>query len=131
MGETPNEVSRIREGRDHQDWYVYAWRGGPCILKGVESPLRPKLGMPELKAISDAREQSTAPRDAGLLSRLIRQWRGTGTPGTESPEWRRLAPTTRDTWGLCAERDRAEVGGDAARRLGRSLDGGEGNRVAR
>jgi hypothetical protein len=50
-------------------WYVYAWRGkgAPLILK-AEGPKRPKLGKAELKAIEQALEESTAHRDAGLLS---------------------------------------------------------------
>jgi integrase len=80
-------------------WYVYAWRGGPAILKGVESPTKPKLGRAEMKALEEALADATRPRDTGLLSGLIRQWRGTGMPGTESPEWKRLAPSTKETWG--------------------------------
>jgi integrase len=81
-------------------WYVYAWRGkrAPLILKS-EGPKRPKLGKAELKAIEQALEDSTAHRDAGLLSGLIRLWRGTGCLDHASPEWKALAPTTRDTWG--------------------------------
>lgn len=81
-------------------WYVYAWRGkgAPLILK-AEGPKRPKLGKAELAAIDAALEESTAHRDAGLLSGLIRLWRGTGALEHASPEWKALAPTTRETWG--------------------------------
>ncbi|HEY1605578.1 MAG TPA: tyrosine-type recombinase/integrase [Allosphingosinicella sp.] len=81
-------------------WYVYAWRGkgAPLILKS-EGPKRPKLGKAELKAIELALEESTAHRDAGLLSGLIRMWRGSGSLDHASPEWKALAPTTRETWG--------------------------------
>ncbi|MGZ8286655.1 MAG: hypothetical protein ACXW27_08640 [Allosphingosinicella sp.] len=90
-------VKVAREGKPIR-WYVYAWRGGPAILKGVEGPRRPRLGKNEIEAINAALEESIAPRDAGLLSGLSRQWRGV-VPGKASPEWKALAATTKDTWG--------------------------------
>lgn len=88
-------------------WYVYAWRGegAPCIMK-AEGPKRPKLDDDALAALREARGDLTARRDAGLLSGLIRLWRGTGRLEDASPEWKGLAPTTRETWGL--ELDRIE-----------------------
>lgn len=90
-------VKVARKGKPIR-WYVYAWRGGPVILKGGESPKKPKLGKAEIEAINAALSDSIAPRDAGLLSGLIRQWRGV-VPEKASPEWKALAPTTKDTWG--------------------------------
>lgn len=79
-------------------WYVYAWRGGPSIMV-KDSPTKPKLDRDAIKALADAQAADTAPRDEGLLSGLIRLWRG-NVPEKASPEWKRLAPSTRDTWGL-------------------------------
>lgn len=96
-------VRSARAGKSPR-WYVYAWRGGPLILK-AEGAAKPKLGRAEVAAIAEALERegegARRPRDAGLLSGLIRSWRGTGSggPGDGSPEWRRLAPSTRETWG--------------------------------
>lgn len=98
-----------KEGRPLR-WYVYAWRGGPVILKGVESPTRPKLGEAEIAAIAAAQAALTRPRDTGLLSGLIRQWRGTGKPGTESPEWKKLAPGTQSLWGYALDAIEAKWG---------------------
>lgn len=94
-------VKVARPGRPLR-WYVYAWRGGPVILKGVESVTRPKLGAAELAAVAAALAESSAPRDDGLLSGLIRLWRGL-VPEKASPEWKRLAATTRETWGYALD----------------------------
>lgn len=82
-------------------WYVYAWRGegAPCIMKAT-GPKRPKLDAEALDALREARGGLTARRDQGLLSGLVRLWRGTGRREDASPEWKALAPSTRDTWGL-------------------------------
>jgi hypothetical protein len=87
-------------------WYVYAWRGGPCILK-AEGAKRPTLGKTEIAAIAEACSETRARRDEGVLSGLIRQWRGTGRLEDASPEWKALAPSTRATWG--GELDRIEA----------------------
>lgn len=92
-------VKNHRKGKPLR-WYIYAWRGGPAIAKGVESPTKPKLGPAELKALAEALADERAPRDDGLLSALIRKLRGTiGDLMTASPEWRALAESTRDLWG--------------------------------
>lgn len=81
-------------------WYVYAWRGGPRLFR-VESAKRPKFTANQVRA---ALAQLPA-RDDGLLSQLIRLWRG-NVPGKASPEWQALAQGTRDLWG--AQLDRIE-----------------------
>jgi integrase len=64
--------------------YVYAWRGGPCIWRGVGKPVID----PELlqKAYADRGGKS------GTFGRLKADWRA-------SPEWQAKAPATRAEWG--------------------------------
>jgi len=71
-------------------WYVYAWRGGPCILK-ADGPNKPKLDVAAIAKIAAAQtKQNAAPPD--LLYAMIRDWQA-------SPEWKALAKSTRDLWG--------------------------------
>jgi integrase len=90
-------------------WYVYAWRGGPCLLRGVEGASKPRLGKAELAALAEAQASLTAPRDGDLLSGLARMWRG-NTLESASPEWKRLAPSTRETWGYALDAIEAKWG---------------------
>lgn len=89
-------VRVIRPGRPVR-WYIYAWRGGPQVAC-IESPTRPRLNAELAAAIIEAQAIRVAPRDDGLLSGLIRQWRGLSLDSA-SPEWKALAPSTRKTWG--------------------------------
>lgn len=64
--------------------YVYAWRGGPCIWKGVGAPvIDPELVQ---KAYADRGGKS------GTFGRLKADWRA-------SVEWQGLALATRSEWG--------------------------------
>lgn len=79
-------------------WYVYAWRGGPCILK-TEGASKPKLGKAEIAAIAAAHESQKKVK-ADMLAGLAREWRGSPADiRTASPEWQALAPSTRQLWG--------------------------------
>lgn len=82
-------IRRAKSGKP-TSWYVYAWRGGPLILKS-QSSTKPVLGPNELDAIKKAR---AAPKEQEpkTLSWLINEWRS-------SPEWQRFADTTKHTWG--------------------------------
>lgn len=80
-------------------WYVYAWRGGPLIMR-ADGPLKPQLDRAALKALSEAGEDARTVQP-DMLAGMVRSWRGNSADlTTASPEWRALAPTTRDTWGL-------------------------------
>lgn len=78
-------------------WYVYAFRGGPRVFM-KEGEKRPKLGPAELRAIGDALEAAQQ-RPNSTLRSLIRDWRSCDPSRPSSPEWDRLAPNTKKTWG--------------------------------
>lgn len=76
--------------RDQIVWYVYAWRGGPQILK-VEGAKRPKLTAKDWVRIAEAEEQSDLTR-TDLVGGALTAFR-------RSTYWRELAGSTRRTWG--------------------------------
>ena len=53
-------VRRTLASKPWPRWYVYAWRGGPCV-KTWDSHKKPLLGKAELKAILAAREAVEVP----------------------------------------------------------------------
>ena len=69
-------------------WYIYAWRGGPCIRK-IEQAARPKLNREDVAAIAEAQATNLAPSDT--MSGLIILWH-------VSPEWKAFAQSTRTLW---------------------------------
>lgn len=77
-------------------WYVYAWRGGPCIAKRIGGGA-PSLTHEEHRAFQDAVEADRQP-SADILLSMIRKWQGNGQD-TASLEWRKMQPTTKATWG--------------------------------
>lgn len=82
-------------------WYVYAYRGGPCVLH-TKGRAKPTLGTKELAAILKAQTDRHAPR-AKTLSYLILRWTGTSTKAP-SPEWASMADSTKKTWGSALKR---------------------------
>lgn len=87
----------IRKAGKPIKWYVYAWRGGPCIAKR-EGGTKPVLSRAEIDALNSAVQEAHSPKSGTLLS-LARQWRGDGADKA-GVEWKALAPSTRETWGL-------------------------------
>lgn len=77
-------------------WYVYAWRGGPCIAKRVGGK-EPTLTPDEHRAYQEAVAADHSPPPGTLLS-LAREWRGNGAD-IASHEWKSLQSSTRATWG--------------------------------
>jgi integrase len=70
--------------------YCYAWRGGPLIQQATGGP-RPALTAEALALY----QQAVGSRDharADTVEGLAQQWRA-------SPEWRKLADSTRKQWG--------------------------------
>jgi integrase len=66
-------------------WYVYAWRGGPCIHQA--DGRKPDITPAMLQAAMDARR---SPQSTGTVEWLVREYRA-------SPEFKGLrAPTRRD-----------------------------------
>ena len=94
-------VRRARPGLAVR-WYVYAWRGGPCVL-ATTGPARPRLGQAEIKAIQQFHESERAP-DPTTFRSLIREWRSSDPERPSSPEWARLSAGTKKTWGSALDR---------------------------
>lgn len=76
-------------------WYVYAWRGGPCIHKSV-GKAKPRLGSAELQKLQLAMDVMR-PKVPTNLQSLVSAWR-------LSPEWGGLSAGTRKTWGSALAR---------------------------
>lgn len=83
-------------------WFVYAWRGGPAIMTGVESPTKPDLTVEAVAALKDAYDDLKQVQPE-TIAWLARKWRGASLEGS-SPEWQALAPSTRETWGFALNR---------------------------
>lgn len=90
-------------------WYVYAYRGGPCVLKS-RGPSKPKLGAEELSAIAEAIRQQSRPDPNTLLS-LIRKWRSESPDRPSSPQWEALSANTKKTWGSALNKIEEKWGG--------------------
>lgn len=71
-------------------WYIYAWRGGPCVRKTVGED-RPVLTVADVKACDDAKEDGHKVK-ANTLAGLIRRYRKSPTG------WLALAKGTQRTW---------------------------------
>ncbi len=82
-----HRVRSVRPGRPIR-WYIYAWRGGPHI-RTAEQSARPTLTREDVAAIAEAHATDRAPNDT--IGGLIKRWQS-------SPEWNRLAPSTRTLW---------------------------------
>lgn len=80
-------VRKLRKGKPAL-WYVYAWRGGPCIHKG-EGP-RPKITAELTDAAAEERRSKHVP-GADTLDTLI-------TSLKASAEWAKLAGSTKANW---------------------------------
>lgn len=89
-------VRKKRNGKIHR-WYVYAWRGGPCIASRTGGA-KPTLSTDELQVLACEFARLTKP-DPRLLISLVRQWRSEDFERRSSPEWERLAQSTKKTWG--------------------------------
>lgn len=74
-------------------WYVYAWRGGPCIHK---SAVRPAITLELLDRQRQARME-TARRDELNIDRLVSEY-------SASPEFNALAAATRRDYRLWLDR---------------------------
>jgi integrase len=87
-------VKKPRKGKP-PFWYVYATRGGPCIYRheGRERPTLDATALRKLIAAHDAQIELKRPE---TLATLIDEWRG-------SPEWKRLAASTKKTWGAALD----------------------------
>lgn len=86
-------------------WYVYAWRGGPQIM-WADGPKKPMLTDEAIENFTREKASSKAANqpDPTTLIFLIRQWRSADPSRPSSPEWERLSPNTKKTWGSALDR---------------------------
>lgn len=107
-------VSKRRPGKP-VTWYVYAWRGGPCIHK-AEGP-RPRITA-ELTDKAAEERQAARVADDGTISSLIAAYKA-------APEWVRLSSTTKATWSIWLDRIHDEFGTATLRMFGSRAMRGE------
>lgn len=95
--------------------YVYAWRGGPCIHR-CEGP-KPKLSAELTDKAAEARQKDRI-ADDGTLASLITAYQA-------SPDWQRLAKSTKSDWGRWLDRIEGEFGTCSLRMFGSRTMRGE------
>ncbi|MDZ7894213.1 MAG: hypothetical protein U5M50_04145 [Sphingobium sp.] len=89
-------IKSARKGKPIS-WYVYAYKGGPLILK-AQQPTRPKLTARDWAKVAEAEEAQRA-LPTHLLRYHLRQYRSLDPDKPSSPEWDRLADSTKELWG--------------------------------
>ncbi len=94
-------VRKLRVGRPAL-WYVYAWRGGPCVHRAEGG--RPKI-TPAIADAAAAERQKTHRADSGTIDGLVTAYKSPTTA-----EWQKLAKSTRATWTTWLDRIREEFG---------------------
>ena len=77
-------------------YYVYAFKGGPLILKHV-GPKKPKLKPEHHAAIAAAALAKNAPDTTTLRSGIL-EWRSRDPARKSSPEWEALSTGTKKVW---------------------------------
>lgn len=85
-------VRKPRKGLDR--WYVYAWRGGPCIH--TADGVRPTIG-PELLDLAAQERMRKSVGGERTLDTIITAYKA-------SPEYERLAKSTKDDYRLWLDR---------------------------
>lgn len=82
-------------------WYVYAWKGGPLLMKH-EGARKPNLTAEATRRLAEAMASKDAP-DTSRFRSVIRAWQ-------RSEAWKALAPGTRKTWSRHVDRIEAKWG---------------------
>lgn len=101
-------VRHLRPGKPAL-WYVYAWRGGPCIAR-VEGA-RPRVTADLTDAAARERAKRAMGGSGDTIAALVTSYKG-------SPEWTKLAASTRSGWMTWLERIREEFGTATIRMFG-------------
>lgn len=101
MSQGPHIVTSKKAGKPVR-YYVYAWRGGPLVHK-QEGGAPPKLTGGIIDAIAAARAEKKPVTGEGTIKGLITAYKS-------SPEWARLASTTRKGWTPWIDRIDIEFG---------------------
>lgn len=95
MAQGPHIVTSRKPGKPVRH-YVYAWRSGPLVHK-QEGGATPKLTGEIIDAIAKARATRKGATEAQTIKGLITSYRS-------SPEWAKLAKTTRGPWAMWLDR---------------------------
>lgn len=95
-------VYAVRKAGKPVRWYVYAWRGGPRIAV-IVGGAKPKITTEMMRAITKAHDDHGKRGEDETIRGLILGYRA-------SPEWKRLAKTTRSTWNMWLDRIEAQFG---------------------
>lgn len=77
-------------------WYIYAFRGGPLIRK-VTQQRKPSLTAADHASIAQAHDDDRRP-DPSILRTTLREWCPMDPRKPGSPEWARLADSTKQGW---------------------------------
>lgn len=88
MAAGPHIVTVRKPGKPVR-YYIYAWRGGPCVHR-QEGGAKPKVSA-HVDAIATARAERGAVDSMDTVKGLIAGYRA-------SPEWNKLAASTKPTW---------------------------------
>lgn len=93
-------IQFIRD-RTRTKWYVYAWKGGPLIMRH-EGSRKPTLNAEASRKLAEALASKDAP-DATRFRSVIRAWQ-------TSEAWKALSDGTRKTWSRHLDRIEAKWG---------------------
>lgn len=85
----PHIVAKRRPGKPIR-WYVYAWRGGPCVHKKVGG-VRPLVVGSVADAISEARAQNAPAKGSGTIDSIVQDY-------LNNHDWEVLSKSTKRSW---------------------------------
>ncbi len=71
-------------------WYVYAYKGGPLIMKHA-GPRKPALNAEASRRLAEALTARDAPSPSNEFRTVVRAW-------LASPEWERFSDSTKKVW---------------------------------
>ena len=91
------QIVRMKYADKPVRWYIYAWRGGPCI-RTVVGGEKPVLTQEDVVKIAEAYE-AAKPVNKGDLRALVAAYRS-----DLNPDWGKLAPSTRKLWSDCLDK---------------------------
>ena len=95
-------IYAVRKPGKPTRWYVYSWRGGPQVAVIVGGN-KPRLTADMMRAITKAHDEHAKRGEDATIRGMITSYRA-------SPEWTRLAKSTRTTWDMWLDRIETKFG---------------------